>query len=373
MSNNRIAILCNGLVPQPNIPVAAQTVRVMGLFFGLQDYGLDVAIVSPADSVSSAIKRWGYLSISIPEYWHIVPNESIADYVNNNFKFAIFCNWACGDGFIKNDSTILIYDFFSPTMVEHKYISNENIDLKLTKKLSLLAQADCFIANGDRITDYAKNFLANISYAHDSKQVLSVPLSMPWLGNKIQSPLQNRLFWGGYKQIWTNTLSIQEINDMLNYLEAKAYVLGGNINYNLPKFDLNPSITNLHNIITIRPCSLNTYCKINSSSTLSIDIFSVNEERKLSYSTRSIVSIACGCPVLHMSECSIGEKIVNTKTGGWVLDKLDFEKCKLILSDILCDHKQLRSVQESTYDFWQENIDPIRQTQPLAQHILSLC
>lgn len=366
-----VAICCNGPIPGCGFPNSAQGIRALGLYHGLRAHGVDCRIVSPADTVHGSMVRWAATHVRIPEYWHVLPTPEFARVLNQKYGTVIFLNWSLGINFRKGENTRVIYDFFSPTIVEHSFIKDRgDLNQKIEAKLSLVRQADAFIANGVGRAEYALDFLSRWGVRQTDTEVVSVPLGVPWQGEDAPRPVSGRpkeIFIGGFEQIWTKGLSIGDVVGLARRLHAVAHVIGVGEHFHFGRLSQEISAGDLpENVLLYRPAAFETYCDINRRCDVALDVFSDNEERRVSYSTRSIVSIANGCPIVHMGFTEVGG-LLGQIPAGWTLDQFNLGKLESLLAESLADDARLTDARQATYRFWQQQVDPVRQVEPMLR------
>ena len=117
-----VAIFCNDTVPDCGLPNGAQGLRAFGLYEGLRLNGLKADIVIKASVLHKRLKRCGNPFSAIPEYVRFVKAEDFNKIINRDYDIAIALNWPSALGYNKAKGKKLIYDFFSPTQVEHSFI-----------------------------------------------------------------------------------------------------------------------------------------------------------------------------------------------------------------------------------------------------------
>lgn len=366
---NAVAICCNGPIPGCGFPNSAQGIRALGLYQGLSAHGVDCRIVTPADTVHGSMTRWSAPHVRIPEFWHVVPSRDLSQIVNQKYDIAIFLNWSLGANYKKSAHNKVIYDFFSPTIVEHSFIKDRgDLQEKIESKLALLGQADAFVANGTGRAQYALEFLERWGLRKRDTKVVSVPLGVAWQGKttaRAGAARPNEIFVGGFEQIWTKGLSIDDVRALSGRLDVAMHVIGIGEHFHFGRVAQKFVHEELPDqIILHRPGAFGRYCDINRRCDLALDVFSDNRERRLSYSTRSIVSIANGCPVVHMAFTEIGALLAQTPSG-WTFDEFDLTKLENVLREVLSDSTKLDAAREETHRFWRRHIDPVRQVQPM--------
>lgn len=177
----RVAIVCNGLAPQNGLPVPAQAVRTLGFLHGLRAHGVPADIVATARSVVPSIARFGPAGFKSDPGVRILSDSDFERVLNTEYSNIVVSNWPALKGFRKRGNVQLVYDFFSPTLVEHSFFDGpEALRRKSAQKLALIKQADATIANSERIAKYGRDFLEKHSVSLPAPNI--VRLSQEWGG-----------------------------------------------------------------------------------------------------------------------------------------------------------------------------------------------
>lgn len=358
--NGRIAIYCNGMVPGTGVPSGAQGLRANGLRLGLAAHGFDAEIVSSAATVHSHMKRWGVARVRIPGWFRVLQNDVCLDRLKADYRAVILLNWAGLPDFRKGDKQTLVYDFFSPTMVEHSFIAEaEELARRRAKKDEVLRQADIFVANGTGRADYARTYLREQGI-DDAPEVFSVRLALPWAGTERRPERPLRIFFGGFDQAWTRGLDGTRLEALATATGAELHVIGAgqHLHHGNAEPPPKPGRSKRNSMLVSYPVMpFEDFAAVNGRCDLALDVFEPNEERRLSYSTRAISSLACGCPVVTMSFTEIGNLIQQTGAG-WTLDTFEAGELSALLSDIAKNRELLAERQLATRRFWERYINP---------------
>ena len=109
------------------VPNGAQGLRSFGFREGLSARGITADIVTRDSVVNEQQRRWRQGPVRFREGWRIVPHTKFTDVVNRDYTHVVFSNWGAVGDYVKSDDINMIYDFFSPTMVEHAFIADEAV------------------------------------------------------------------------------------------------------------------------------------------------------------------------------------------------------------------------------------------------------
>ena len=372
MSRQRIAIMCNGVVPDSNIPCGAQGLRARGTQLGLQAHGYDVDIITKSNVPHVQAKRWGVSNIRVPGYWRLIQPENFVRTVNRCYDVLILPNWAALPDFVPRKDTKLIYDFFSATLVEHSFITDEEgLNKRRESKIELLSNASNFIGNGIGRAEYGTKFLNEVGLGnHD---VASVRLTAQGLPRSVDKAGGFRIFAGGFDQPWTQGLTPEVLFEVADSVRAEIVTIGVGKNPNMDKaplaFDsLSQNRQGIGRVLGHPPQVSKGYNTLNASSHVTLDVFMRNAEREVSYSTRAVSALSNGCPLITMSFTEIGQ-IVKELDCGWVLDEFSIEALIDLLREIESDRDEVERRAANILLFRERYGDPVTEAQGLVDFL----
>lgn len=366
MNGKRIAICSNAMVPGSRAPSSAHALRASGLHAGLTAAGFDADIVATAQPILKQLERWGTRRVSIPGHWRILPDDSYSARLNADYDTVIFPNWNIARDFAKTGKVNVVYDFFSATMVEHALIfSPAEIVSKKAEKLKLLADVDMVIANGQVQADYAAKFLPGEAGRTVTGPIPAVRLSIPWSGTQpAEGPL--RVFFGGFHQTWTTGIELADLEDLADDIALEIHTIGIGQHLHFRSLSRTGRIhSRTPRLIPHTVASFESYQALNGGCHVALDIFEPNDERRVSYSTRAVSSIACGCPLITMSFTEIGRLVAETGAG-WTLDTFSLDALRDLLARLKYNPDEIARARHNTRRFWEAYIDPVKQTRPLV-------
>lgn len=363
----RIAVVCNGSVPGSRLPSGAQGLRAHGLYLGLSAAGHACDIVTRESTVKAQLDRWSALSMRFPPHWRILRDKALEERLKSDYSAIIFIGWVGIDAFLNEAGQTIVYDFFSPSMVEHSFISSGGrLEAKRLKKEELIAQADHVIANGAGRADYGADYMrANDRLAH-LPQPMSVRLALPWARFVPSQEGSLQVFFGGFDQAWTVGLGAGALEQIagLPGVAVTAIGVGEHLHFRHHKTGAAPaaeSRVTYHNV-----SELERYRRLNGHCHVSLDVFERNAERELCYSTRAITSLCTGCPVITMAFTEVGQLVAETGAG-WTLEEFSLPAIKDLLRHLARNRDEVREAAEKTRLFWERYCDPDREIRPLLE------
>jgi len=326
----KVGILVNDAIPGMGLPCSAPGLREWGFFEGLRQIGVDATILVRQGTIAKRVERWADIhGFALPDHVLVVEDDKIDETVSR-FDFLVFHNWAAAAG-IKLPAgarTRLVYDFFSASLVEQGYVSNDATfhETIRNKKVDLLRRSDLFIANGPGRATYARKFLSNLGI---EATVYDLPMCTPWMAQDTPRP---GIMWGGYQQYWTRKFDNGTVASLAARFADKRLVhVGSNQHYIFGTIHSDVRAkSDTQNSTRFDALTFEDYVSVNASCSAFLDISPMNEERCLSFSTRGALSISCGCPIVHNAETDLGRLVESYGAGATLSAEDDFSDPALL-------------------------------------------
>jgi glycosyltransferase involved in cell wall biosynthesis len=99
---------------------------------------------------------------------------------------------------------------------------------------------------------------------------------------------------------------------------------------------------------------------------VSIDLFQHNLEREYAMVTRSVISLACGVPVIHPPFTEVSPMIAEYDAG-WLVDPSDTAALEKVISAALDNLEMVRRKQENARTLASEVLNPPVAVKPLMR------
>jgi glycosyltransferase involved in cell wall biosynthesis len=128
----------------------------------------------------------------------------------------------------------------------------------------------------------------------------------------------------------------------------------------LDRLERNESVT------THGPMTFSEYQMFLSKIDVSIDLFQHNLEREYAMVTRSILSLACGVPVIHPPFSEVSPMIAKYDAG-WLVDPQDASAVEVVIGEILDDPDKVPQKKENARKLAAAVIDPAVAVKPLMR------
>jgi hypothetical protein len=381
MVESNVFILSNDVVPSLGMPVAAPGLRAFGLAEGLRANGVKAKTVVTRGFTDRQWLRFGR-SVPHPTAPHaeIVSARQLARYLESNAPaVAVLINSNQVDHLRPIEGVRYVLDFFAPKMLETLYqhgegYPKEELAALRRRKIRAIELADAFIVNGKKKLPY---FLAWMLQADRDVRTLPVevvnmcaPVSFSGEAGPVGSGV--RFAVAGYLQSWSTLGSwVKVVERQLERPGMRLDLLlpwhwGGaaershESRADLDRLERNGSVT------THGPMTFSEFQAFLSKIDVSIDLFQHNLEREYAMVTRSVISLACGVPVIHPPFTEVSPMIAEYDAG-WLIDPPDTKALEDVISGILDDPDLVRRKKENARALASEVLDPAVAVKPLLR------
>ncbi|MFL6008480.1 MAG: hypothetical protein ACJ73Z_02445 [Rubrobacteraceae bacterium] len=381
MVDEKVFILSNDVVPSLGMPVAAPGLRAFGLAEGLRANGVKVKTLVTRGFTDRQWLRFGR-SVPHPTAPHaeVVSARRLARYLETNAPaVAVLINSNQVDHLRPIRGVRYVLDFFAPKMLETLYQHGEGyprdeLAALRRRKIRAIELADAFIVNGKKKLPY---FLAWMLQADRDVRTLPVevvnmcaPVSFSGEAGPVGSGV--RFAVAGYLQSWSTLGSwVKVVERQLERPGMRLDLLlpwhwGGaaershESRADLDRLERNGSVT------THGPMTFSEFQAFLSKIDVSIDLFQHNLEREYAMVTRSVISLACGVPVIHPPFTEVSPMIAEYDAG-WLIDPPDTKALEDVISGILDDPDLVRRKKENARALASEVLDPAVAVKPLLR------
>jgi hypothetical protein len=379
--DEKVFILSNDVVPSLGMPVAAPGLRAFGLAEGLRANGVKVKTLVTRGFTDRQWLRFGR-SVPHPTAPHaeVVSARRLARYLETNAPaVVVLINSNQVDHLRPIRGVRYVLDFFAPKMLETLYqhgkgYPRDELAALRRRKIRAIELADAFIVNGKKKLPY---FLAWMLQADRDVRTLPVevvnmcaPVSFSGEAGPVGSGV--RFAVAGYLQSWSTLGSwVKVVERQLEHPGMSLDLLlpwhwGGaaershESRADLDRIERNGSVT------THGPMTFSEFQAFLSKIDVSIDLFQHNLEREYAMVTRSVISLACGVPVIHPPFTEVSPMIAEYDAG-WLIDPPDTKALEDVISGILDDPDLVRRKKENARALASEVLDPAVAVKPLLR------
>jgi len=377
----QVFVVSNDIVPGLAMPVAAPGLRAFGLAEGLRANGVKVKTLVVRGIVDSQWLRFGK-SVPPPAVpgTEIVPARKLSRYLKANAPaVVILINSNQIDYLRPIEGVRYVLDFFAPKMLEMLYqhgeeYPKEELGKLRRRKIRAIELADAFIVNGAKKMPY---FLAWLLQAdRDVRrlpiEVVNMCAPLSWSGEPGTEGEIIRFAVAGYLQSWSTLGSW--VGAVERQLERPGMSLdlllpwhwgGGAERSHASRSDLD-RLERHESVTTHGPMNFSEFLRFLSTVDVSIDLFQHNLEREYAMVTRSVISLACGVPVIHPPFTEVSPMIAEYDAG-WLVDPSDTAALEKVISAALDNLEMVRRKQENARTLASEVLNPPVAVKPLMR------
>ncbi len=384
-AGRQVFVISNDVVPGLGMPVAAPGLRAFGLAEGLRANGVGMKTLVTRGFVE---RQWMRFGRSVPHPTapdtEIVGAGSLARYLKAHAPaVAILINSNQVDHLRPMEGVRYVLDFFAPKMLEELYhhgegYPGEDLERLRERKLRAIKLADAFICNGQKKVPYFLAWMlqADRDVRRVPLEVVSMCVPLSWSGEP-GGDEGVRLAVAGYLQSWSTLGSWVEVLD--RRLEKPGVRLdllvpwhwgGGVRRSHASRGDLD-RISRHPSVRTHGTMSFSGFQRFLSTVDVTIDLFEHNLEREYAMVTRSVVSLACGVPVIHPPFTEVSPMIAEYDAG-WLVDPLDSRTLGAVLDEIIEDPGTVRRKTKNARTLASNILDPAEAVKPLVKILETL-
>ena len=381
MVDEKVFILSNDVVPSLGMPVAAPGLRAFGLAEGLRANGVKVKTLVTRGFTD---RQWLRFGRSVPHptapQAEVVSARRLARYLETNAPaVAVLINSNQVDHLRPIRGVRYVLDFFAPKMLETLYQHGEGyprdeLAALRRRKIRAIELADAFIVNGKKKLPY---FLAWMLQADRDVRTLPVEvvnMCAPTYFSGETGPVGSgvRFAIAGYLQSWST------LGSWVKVVERQLERPGMSLDLLLPwhwggaaershesRADLD-WLEGHDSVTTHGPMTFSEFQAFLSGVDVSIDLFQHNLEREYAMVTRSVISLACGVPVIHPPFTEVSPMIAEYDAG-WLIDPPDTKALEDVIGGILDDPDVVRRKKENARALASEVLDPAVAVKPLLR------
>lgn len=368
-SNKRVLVISSDLLPYPGLPTVGSGLRAWGIGQGLMARGHDVLFSIPRAALV------GREHIAPPEIVDLAwEHHNLVSVVRNAHPdVVIVCNWPLMANIPTNKLGVpVVLDQAGPHMLEREFQNFGDPQANARMKISAFKKADFFNCSGEMQFDYFKYWLDQAGWTQTELQTLTgiIPFSIsPDLPPR-QPSAELSFVYGGVFLPWqdpTNVLSIL-VKTLEQRNTGKLYFFGGKH----PVYSVNTGIfeslfeelQRSPRVVTSGIIPYDDLINRYTTAHVAVDLMKYNRERELAFTTRTVVYLWCGLPVIYNNYSELS-KYISDYDAGWTLDPEDSPAILAVIEEILDDPAAVarrsknaqRLVQEALA--WDKTITPI--------------
>jgi hypothetical protein len=368
---SHILILTTEPLPLPEMPTTGAGLRAWGLARGLQNAGHDVRLLMPSNATTSFGNppEPDHQPTGWPLWTGCFSRNDIQSALRReNPDILILQHWGLMPGLGELDCPLAI-DLAGPHLLERMMWGSPDPQKDLGEKLDALRRADFLTCSGQRQRHYFLPHLSMAGWDITDPDVLPViPYS---LAPATQAPVRHdRFIYGGFFLPWQDPAKAIETTLEVFDKTGKGELLfigGQHPTHDVSRGQFEPLLQRLKShprVNIIAPVSFDRYVDLLSEGGIALDLMARNPERELAFTTRTVVYLAHGLPVIHDDYSELAQYISEFKAG-WTLDPKDPWALHKLLCSILEYEIELQPYADAAQALvksklhWDHTIEPL--------------
>lgn len=380
----RVLILTTEPLPYRGMATTGAGLRAWGLAEGLRAYGLDVAIAMPSETIEGK-------TIDDPAFSqedNIFKRALLSEFVNKiNPDVIVFQHWGLMKE-LQSATCPLALDLAGPHLLERYYWSGSNAappnesanpfsmdyERNLSEKLRALRLADFITCSGKYQRLYFLSFLAMTGWQVGSDSLPVIPFSINPNAPEGRGTLEREpdtFVYGGMFLPWQNPEKplrwLLEVFDEMG--RGKLLFYGGmhpTMDVSQGKFEGLLQYLSAHPRVVMKgTLPFEELCKEYAQASVALDLCERNPERELAFTTRTVVYLWCGLPVIYNNYSELSGYIEKADAG-WCLDPGDEKTFKQTVRDILDNKEPPEDKRRNAERLCASELDWTKTIKPLA-------
>jgi hypothetical protein len=372
----RLILIANDVIPGMGLPVAAPGLRVHGLAQGMLRHGFEV--VTAVDRAAVDLLVPGGETPMLPAGTSVVDRAALGEWVAERAPaVAVITNTNQFDRLRPSPGLHLVVDFFAPKMLElacnaERADRVRAMELLRERKLRAITAAEGFIVNGAKKMPYFLGWLLQAG-----KDPLTTPLEVVLMGvpEHFSPPgpaaAGVRFLVAGYLQGWS--VPGPWLDRLVGRLDPPRVMLdlllpahwgrrraAGAGEGRLAALAGRPGVTR-HGLMPY-----DEFLGLMGRADVAVDLFERTLEREYAVVTRTVLALACGVPVVHPPFTELSP-LVAAHDAGWLVDPADPEGVDAVFEEIAGRPEVVAAKAAGARRLWREALDPEVTTAPLAR------
>ena len=373
MASKKILIITTEPLPYKGFITTGAGLRAWGLGKGLEFKGFNVTMAFPRRILDRQGKIGDRLELSVPNL--ILENTfepaKLTEFINSKSPdIIIFQHWGLMK-YVAHLNIPVVLDLAGPHLLERYYWGDKNYEENFLEKINAIKRADLITCSGEYQKHYFLSFLQISGYDIDKYPFPVIPFSMSSDAPLHNYPDELTFVYTGLFLPWQDPSD--SINILLNELDkrntGKLLFFGGihpEGDVSQGKFSgIIDKIKNHKRVEFFGLLPFNELVEKLKSGSVALDLMKRNYERELAFTSRTVVNMWCGLPVLYNNYSELSNYI-NQYDAGWILDPEDSDSLKLSLSEIINNPEMIKTKSKNAQKLVKEKLNWNNTIQPIA-------
>jgi hypothetical protein len=372
----RILVLTTEPLPVPGMPASGAGLRAWGLAQGLRAAGLEVKLLMPREAAATFAPPAEIPSApssppAMPKWVGVFDRTALPEVVREYDPEAIVLqHWGLARE-LGEVTCPLAIDLAGPHLLERRLWGSREAEADLGEKLDALRRADFLTASGRRQRLYFLPYLALAGWEINEPGILPViPFSMQAAPEPAPAR-PDRLIYGGFFLPWQDPTAALET--ALAALEKTGrgellFVGGPHPSLDVSGGRFEPLLIRLAEhprVRRIEPMSFDRYQELLAAGGVALDLMARNAERELAFTTRTVVTLAAGLPVIHDNYSELGE-LIERAGAGWTFNPDDRAQLSALLESLLSGELDVARQARAAHELVRRELDWTQTIGPLA-------
>jgi GT2 family glycosyltransferase/glycosyltransferase involved in cell wall biosynthesis len=365
----QVLVFSPDILPYPGLPTVGSGLRAWGLAEGLKACGHEVVISMPREAVTG--REHGLPREVIDRAWDLSNFQKVIQDAAANV--IIVCGWPVLAALPAEAISVpVVLDQPGPHFLERRYQQYATDEENRQWKLAALRKADYFTSSGERQHSYFARWLGEAGWTQDEieRRTASIPYSLSPNLPKRQAEDGLTFVYGGVFLPWQDPTTALET--LVDYLDGRGdgtlQLYGGNHPISTIRgervSDLYEALAQSSHVVRhdLIPYDelISSYCRAH----VAVDLMARNPERELAFTTRTVVYLWCGLPVIYNDYSELSDYI-SRYDAGWTLDPTDVDGLRAVLDEIFTDPGLVARKSENAQCLVREELDWTKTVEPL--------
>jgi glycosyltransferase involved in cell wall biosynthesis len=372
-SPRRVLVLSPDILPYPGLPTVGSGLRAWGLARALEARGHEVVLSMPVEAVRG--RENALPTEAVENAWDRTTMRRIVGATSPDV--VLVCGWPLVPHLRAEKLHLpVVLDQPGPHFLERRYQQFASDDENRAMKLAALSRVDYFTSSGDRQHEYFARWLADAGWSREEidERTVPIPYSLPPALPHREPADELTFVYGGVFLPWQDpTIALETVADELRARDGGwLHLYGGGhpisslredrISDLYARLAQNPRVVR-HDLIPYDDL-IRSYAHAH----VAVDLMARNRERELAFTTRTVVYLWCGLPVIYNNYSELSEYIARYDAG-WTLDPSDREGIRAALAEVFSDPDVLARKSENARRLVLEELDWTKTVEPLDQFI----
>lgn len=372
---SRILVITTEPLPFDGGLTTGAGLRAWGLAQGLKSQGFDVVIATPLEGEQAERQhaRIGDMADAEVRFFHRSELGTVVDAVRPDV--VVMQHWGLMYA-LPEVTCPLVIDLAGPHLLERRYWGNPDAERDLQEKLAALRRADFVVCSGEFQRHYFYPYLMQAGFDIRNCPVPVIPFSVPVTGPARKSAAggeqerETTFVYGGAFLAWQNPeMPLRWLLEEMTAAETGRLLFYGGSHPSMDAsggrfLELYQTLKD-HPLVEMRGWKpfdvlVQEYA---DEGDVALDLMERNPERELAYTTRTMVYLHCGLPVIYNDYSEVSGVIAEGGCG-WTLPPDDEVQFRTLVRALLTNRDCLPALREraravAQEQNWEKTIAPL--------------